>query len=327
MLVAGEWTEARSGGMFEVTNPANGDVIQEIPDGGREEAARAIDAAYEAFPAWAAATAYDRSAILYRAWQLMIERKDHLARTMTEEQGKPLRAATTEVQYAADFLLWFAEEAKRVYGETIPSARPDQRFIVMHQPVGVVAAVTPWNYPVSMITRKVGPALAAGCTVVLKPAEATPLCAIETFKILEEAGVPKGVINLVTAKDPAPVGEEFVTNPKVAKLTFTGSTAVGKMLACKAAANRKRGSGELGGHAPFMVFDDANPVHAAKGAQLVKFLNTGQACISPNRMYVSEKLVDDFVGTLEERVSKMKAGSGFEEGVTIGPLVNEAAVA
>ena len=157
MLVAGEWTEARSGGMFEVTNPANGDVIQEIPDGGREEAARAIDAAYEAFPAWAAATAYDRSAILYRAWQLMIERKDHLARTMTEEQGKPLRGATTEVQYAADFLLWFAEEAKRVYGETIPSARPDQRFIVMHQPVGVVAAVTPWNYPVSMITRKVGP--------------------------------------------------------------------------------------------------------------------------------------------------------------------------
>ena len=197
----------------------------------------------------------------------------------------------------------------------------------MHQPVGVVAAVTPWNYPVSMITRKVGPALAAGCTVVLKPAEATPLCAIETFKILEEAGVPKGVINLVTAKDPAPVGEEFVTNPKVAKLTFTGSTAVGKMLAGKAAANMKRVSCELGGHAPFMVFDDANPVHAAKGAQLVKFLNTGQACISPNRMYVSEKLVDDFVGTLEERVSKMKAGSGFEEGVTIGPLVNEAAVA
>ncbi|MEC9184724.1 MAG: aldehyde dehydrogenase family protein, partial [Pseudomonadota bacterium] len=205
MLVAGEWTEARSGGMFEVTNPANGDVIQEVPDGGREEAARAIDAAYEAFPAWAAATAYDRSGILYRAWQLMIERKDHLARTMTEEQGKPLRTAKTEVQYAADFLLWFAEEAKRVYGETIPSARPDQRFIVMHQPVGVVAAVTPWNYPVSMITRKVGPALAAGCTVVLKPAEATPLCAIELFKILEEVGVPKGVINLVTAKDPAPV--------------------------------------------------------------------------------------------------------------------------
>ena len=327
MLIAGNWAERKSGENFEVINPANGDVITELPDGGREEAARAIDAAYEAFPAWAAATAYDRSKILYRAWQLMLERKDHLARTMTEEQGKPLRAATTEVQYAADFLLWFAEEAKRVYGETIPSARPDQRFIVMHQPVGVVAAVTPWNYPVSMITRKVGPALAAGCTVVLKPAEATPLCAIETFKILEEAGVPKGVINLVTAKDPRPVGEEFVSNPKVAKLTFTGSTAVGKMLAGKAAANMKRVSCELGGHAPFMVFEDANPVHAAKGAQLVKFLNTGQACISPNRMYVAEKLVDDFVGTLQERVSKMKAGNGFEEGVTIGPLVNEAAVA
>tara|TARA_B100000676_G_C18089863_1_gene858580 strand:- start:1124 stop:2551 length:1428 start_codon:yes stop_codon:yes gene_type:complete len=327
MLVAGEWAEARSGETFEVTNPANGDVIQSIPNGGREDASRAIDAAYNAFPAWAGTTAYDRSATLYRAWQLMVERKDQLARTMTEEQGKPLRAANTEVQYAADFLLWFAEEAKRVYGETIPSGRPDQRFIVMHQPVGVVAAITPWNYPVSMITRKVGPALAAGCTVVLKPAEATPLCAIETFKILEEAGVPKGVINLVSAENPAPIGEEFVTNPKVAKLTFTGSTVVGKMLAGKAAANMKRVSCELGGHAPFMVFSDANPVHAAKGAQLVKFLNTGQACISPNRIYVADKLVDEFVGTLAERVGKMKAGSGFEEGVTIGPLVNAAAVA
>ena len=275
MLIAGEWAESRNGSTFEITNPANGETITDLPNGGRTEAARAINAAYEAFPAWAAATAYDRSAILYRAWQLMVDRKDHLARIMTEEQGKPLRAATTEVQYAADFLLWFAEEAKRIYGETIPSARPDQRFIVMHQPVGVVAAVTPWNYPISMITRKVGPALAAGCTVVLKPAETTPLCAVETFKILVEAGIPKGVINLVTTNDPAPVGEEFVTNPKVAKLTFTGSTAVGKMLAGRAAANMKRVSCELGGHAPFMVFEDANPVHAAKGAQLVKFLNTG----------------------------------------------------
>ena len=234
MLIAGDWAESRNGSTFKVTNPANGETITEVPDGGREDTARAIDAAYEAFPAWAAATSYDRSAILYRAWQTMIERKAHIAQIMTEEQGKPLRAAMTEVQYAADFLLWFAEEAKRVYGETIPSARPDQRFLVMRQPVGVVAAVTPWNYPVSMITRKAAPALAAGCTVVLKPAEATPLCAIETFKILEEAGVPKGVINLVTAKDPAPIGEEFVENPKVAKLTFTGSTAVGKMLAGKA---------------------------------------------------------------------------------------------
>ncbi len=327
MLIAGDWAESRNRSTFKVINPANGETITEVPDGGREDTARAIDAAYDAFPAWATATAYDRSAILYRAWQIMIERKAHLARIMTEEQGKPLRAAVTEVQYAADFLLWFAEEAKRVYGETIPSARPDQRFLVMHQPVGVVAAVTPWNYPVSMITRKAAPALAAGCTVVLKPAEATPLCAIETFKILEEAGVPKGVINLVTAKDPAPIGEEFVENPKVAKLTFTGSTAVGKMLAGKAAANMKRVSCELGGHAPFIVFEDANPIHAAKGAQLVKFLNTGQACISPNRMYVAENLVGDFIGTLKERVSKMKAGNGFTEGVTIGPLVNEAAVA
>ena len=327
MLIAGNWATSGSGGTFEVTNPATGEAIGTVADGGRAEAARAIDAAAAAFPAWSGITAYERSAILYKAWQLMLERKDHLARTMTAEQGKPLRAAATEVQYGADFLLWFAEEAKRVYGETIPSARSDQRFIVLRQPVGVVAAITPWNYPISMITRKVGPALAAGCTVVLKPAEATPLCAVEMCRILQEAGVPDGVVNLVTASDPKPIGEEFVTNPKVRKLTFTGSTAVGKMLAGKAAANMKRVSCELGGHAPFLVFEDANPIHAAKGAQLVKFLNTGQACISPNRIYVHDRLVDDFVGTLEERVSKMKTGSGFEEGVTIGPLVNEAAVA
>ncbi len=326
MLIAGNWQAARKGETFEVFNPASGEVIEALPDGGRAAAAAAIDAAAAAFPGWAGRTAYERADCLRRAYDLMLERKEELARTMTAEQGKPLRAARIEVQYAADFLLWFAEEAKRVYGETIPSARADQRFIVLHQPVGVVAAITPWNYPISMITRKVGPALAAGCTVVLKPAEATPLCAVEVFKILEEAGVPDGAINLVTAKDPAPVGEEFVTNPKVAKLTFTGSTAVGKMLAGKAAANMKRVSCELGGHAPFLVFEDANPVHAAKGAQLVKFLNTGQACISPNRIYVHEKCLDDFVGTLQERVAKMKAGSGFEDGVTIGPLVSETAV-
>ena len=287
MFVAGKWTEARSGGMFEVINPANSEVIQEVPDGGQKE----LRAPSTPLTKPSSKGCYNSlRPVGHSLSRLAVDDRPQGSprADMTEEQGKPLRAATTEVQYAADFLLWFAEEAKRVYGETIPSARPDQRFIVMHQPVGVVAAVTPWNYPVSMITRKVGPALAAGCTVVLKPAEATPLCAIETFKILEEAGAPKGVINLVTAKDPAPVGEEFVTNPKVAKLTFTGSTAVGKMLAGKAAANLKRVSCELGGHAPFMVFDDANPVHAAKGAQLVKFLNTGQACISPNCMYVSE---------------------------------------
>ena len=262
-----------------------------------------------------------------KAHALMLERREEIARVMTGEQGKPLRAANTEVRYAADFLVWFAEEAKRVYGETIPSARPDQRFMVLRQPVGVVAAITPWNYPISMITRKLGPALAAGCTVVLKPAEATPLTAIETFRVFEDAGFPKGVVNLVTARDPAPVGEEFVTNPRVRKLTFTGSTAVGKMLAGRAAGNMKRVSCELGGHAPFIVLGDADPVHAAKGLQLVKFLNTGQACISPNRVYVHRDSADAFLETLAGRVARMKAGSGFEDGVTVGPLVSEAALA
>ncbi len=326
MFINGDWSAALADGTFDVINPATGEVLETAPDGGAEAARAAIDAAHDAFPAWSGTTAHARSAILYKAYNLMLEAREDLARTMTLEQGKPLRAARTEVQYAADFLLWFAEEAKRVYGETIPSARADQRFIVAHHPVGVVAAITPWNYPISMITRKVGPALAAGCTVVLKPAEATPLTAVKVFKILAEAGVPDGVINLVTARDPAPVGEEFVNNPKVRKLTFTGSTAVGKMLAGKAAANMKRVSCELGGHAPFMVFEDADPVHAAKGVQLVKFLNTGQACISPNRIFVHRPLVDAFVDTLQGRVSKMKAGSGLEEGVAIGPLVDERAV-
>jgi succinate-semialdehyde dehydrogenase/glutarate-semialdehyde dehydrogenase len=241
----------------------------------------------------------------------MTERIDQLAPVMTTEQGKPLKAARNEVQYGADFLLWYAEEAKRIYGETIPAPRPDQRFIVMHQPVGVVGAITPWNYPMSMITRKIAPAIAAGCTIVLKPAEATPLCAIEIFKILQEVGIPAGVVNLVTAREPAPIGEEFLTNPVVRKLTFTGSTAVGKLLARGAAEQMKRISLELGGHAPFIVFEDADPVYAAKGAMLVKFLNTGQACISPNRIFVQRSIIDDFVAEARARVSKMQAGNGL----------------
>ena len=327
MFINGTWRKAASGASFAVYNPATGEALEDVADGGRAAARAAIDAAAAALPAWRATTAHARSAMLYKAYHLMLEKREDLARTMTLEQGKPLRAARTEVQYGADFLLWFAEEAKRVYGETIPSPRADQRFIVMHQPVGVVAAITPWNYPISMITRKVGPALAAGCTVVLKPAEATPLCAIKMFEILAEAGVPDGVINLVTAADPKPVGEEFTSNPLVRKLTFTGSTAVGKLLAGQAARNMKRVSCELGGHAPFLVLEDADPVHAAKGLQLVKFLNTGQACISPNRIFVHRDKVETFTDMLAERVSKMRAGNGLEDGITIGPLVNEAAVA
>ncbi len=324
MYIDGQW--AKTKGTFEVLNPATGEKIADVPDGGRDDAVTAIAAAHRAFPAWSNLTAYQRSAYLYRAYQIMMERKEDLARTMTEEQGKPLRAARNEVQYGADFLLWYAEEAKRVYGETIPAPRGDQRFVVLHQPVGVVAAVTPWNYPVSMITRKVAPALAAGCTIVLKPAEATPLCAIEIFKILAEAEIPDGVANLVTAADPKPIGDEFVTNPAVRKITFTGSTGVGKMLAQGAAEQMKRISLELGGHAPFLVFDDANPQYAAKGASLVKFLNTGQACISPNRIFVHKSIVEPFTEEFVSRVTRLRGGNGMEDGVSIGPLVNQAAV-
>lgn len=327
MFIDGAWCAAQGGRTFVVTNPATGESLGEVPDGGRTDAVRAIAAAEAAFPAWATRTAYERSAVLYKSWQLMMQRKEHLARTMTAEQGKPLRAALNEVQYGADFLLWYAEEAKRVYGETIPAPRPDQRFIVARQPVGVVAAITPWNYPVSMLTRKLAPALAAGCTVVVKPAEATPLCAVELFKVLEEAGVPRGVVNLVTTADPAPVGAEFLENPAVRKLTFTGSTEVGRMLARGAAEQMKRVSMELGGHAPFLVLRDADPVFAAKGCVLVKFLNTGQACISPNRIFVHRDAVDAFANEFVARVVRMRAGNGMEEGVSIGPLVNDGAVA
>lgn len=324
MYINGEWLNTDQ--QFTVTNPATGEVLGKACDGDQHHAKQAIDAAAAAFKSWSGATAYARSEVLQKAYALMIERKQTLAELMTREQGKPLKAALNEVQYAADFLKWFAEEAKRVYGETIPSARADQRFMVRYQPIGVVAAITPWNYPISMITRKVAPALAAGCTIVLKPAEATPLCAIAVFEILHQAGLPAGVANLVTALDPAPIGEEFCTNTKVKKLTFTGSTWVGKKLAQDAAPQLKRVSMELGGHAPFIVFDDADPVHAAKGASLVKFLNTGQACISPNRIFVQRGILDVFVQTFSDRVANMKVGNGLEAGISIGPLVNDAAV-
>tara|TARA_R110002096_G_scaffold227847_7_gene417222 strand:+ start:27 stop:1448 length:1422 start_codon:yes stop_codon:yes gene_type:complete len=324
MYISGVW--ATSGPTFPVTNPATGAEIGQVPDGGAAEAKAAIESAHKAFPAWAGKTAFERSAILYKAHRIMLERRPALAKLMTEEQGKPLRMSTNEVGYAADFLLFYAEEAKRVYGDILPSARADQRFMVLRQPVGVVAAVTPWNYPISMLTRKMAPALAAGCTIVLKPAEATPLCAIETFKCLIDAGVPEGVINLVTARDPKPIGEEFCTNPLVRKITFTGSTAVGKMLVGKAAANMKRVSAELGGHAPFIVFKDADPVHAAKGAAAVKFLNTGQACISPNRMFVHESQVEPFLEEFTSRVTRLRVGNGMEDGIGVGPLINEAAI-
>ncbi len=323
--INGEWqTTDRT---FTVTNPATGHTLGSVADGGAKEAEAAVAAADAAGLNWAARTAYERSQYLYRAWQLMTERSNDLAMLMTNEQGKPLKAAHNEVKYASDFLLWYAEEAKRVYGETIPAPRADQRFLVLKEPVGVCAAITPWNYPVSMLTRKIGPALAAGCTMVLKPAEQTPLCAIAVFEILHDAGIPAGVVNMVNSADPASVGAVWLNDSRVRKLTFTGSTEVGKLLSQQAAGTVKRVSMELGGHAPFIVFDDADPVHAAKGASLVKFLNTGQACISPNRIYVQRSIAPEFIATLSERVAKMKAGVGTEPGVSIGPLVDEASLA
>ncbi|MFN0027588.1 MAG: NAD-dependent succinate-semialdehyde dehydrogenase [Acidimicrobiales bacterium] len=322
MYIDGQWRDATSGKTFEVTDPATGKVLERVADASAADTRAAIEAAAAAFPAWAALTAYQRAEKLAAAHQLMLERREDLAKLMTSEQGKPLRAARIEVGYAADFLLWFAEEAKRVYGQTIPSSRADQRFMVLHRPVGVCAAITPWNYPVSMLTRKLGPALAAGCTIVLKPAEQTPLCAIEVFKIFDEVGLPPGVVNLIPTSDPVPVGAELMAAPEVRKLTFTGSTEVGKLLMAQAAPTMKRVSMELGGHAPFIVYDDADPKRAATGAAMVKVLNTGQACICPNRLYVQRNIADAFIEALAGRISKMQAGSGFTEGVQIGPLVD-----
>ncbi|HVW43840.1 MAG TPA: NAD-dependent succinate-semialdehyde dehydrogenase [Amycolatopsis sp.] len=327
IYLGGEWRAAESGGEFDVSNPADGSSLGAASDGSAADARRAVDAATQAFESWSRSTAYERAGYLERAHALMLERAEDLAVLMTKEQGKPLKAARNEVRYAADFLSWYAEEAKRVYGSTIPSSRAGHRFLTMRQPVGVVAAITPWNYPMSMITRKVAPAIAAGCTIVLKPAEQTPLCAVAVFQALHDAGVPAGVVNLVTTSDPGPVADVMLDDPAVRKLTFTGSTEVGMMLGAKAAKTVKRVSLELGGHAPFLVFGDSDPERAAKGLSLVKFLNTGQACISPNRVFVQRELVDDFLGVLVQRVNGMRAGSGLDKNVTIGPLIDDAAMA
>ena len=327
MFINGEFVDAISGETFPVVNPATGEHLGDVADGGAADADRAIAAADAAFGSWSQTTAYERADILMSAWNLMRERASELAALMTAEQGKPLRASAAEVNYGADFIRWFAEEARRLTGEWIPSARANQRFLSVQAPVGVVAAVTPWNYPMSMLTRKMAPALAAGCTMVLKPAEATPLNARAIFEVFHDAGVPAGVINMVTAADPVPIGQVFTSDPRVAKLTFTGSTAVGRTLAAAAGASLKRISVELGGHAPFIVMPDADPVHAAKGASALKFLNAGQACISPNRIYVHEDSLDAFTSTMVERVSRIRTGNGAHDGVGCGPLVNERAVA
>lgn len=327
MYIDGKWLDADSTETYAVTNPATGEEIDRVPDAGRAETARAIEAAQRAFVEWRKLTPFQRSAYLSRVHRLMLERKDHLAQVLTLEQGKPLAEAKAEILYAADFVQIYAEEAKRIYGETVPSPIPAQRLMVLRQPVGVVGAITPWNYPSAMVTRKVAPALAAGCTVVVKPAEQTPLSAIELFKIFADAGLPAGTVNLVTTNRPAEVGGELLENPVVRKITFTGSTEVGRVLMRGAADQIKRVSLELGGHAPFIVFEDADLDRAVKGAALAKFQTTGQACVCANRVYVHRSVLEEFTQKLAARVRKMKVGPGTQEGVSIGPLIDEAAYA
>lgn len=319
--IGGEWRSAASGKTYPVYNPATGEKIAEVPDCGAEETRQAIFAASEAFRAWSRTAAQERFQWLQRIYGMILERKEQLARIISLENGKPLADAAGEVVYGVNYFLWYAEEAKRIYGETIPALTPNKRITVIKQPVGVVAAITPWNYPLAMITRKVSAALAAGCTIVLKPAEDTPLTALELFKIFEEAGLPKGVANIVTGQ-PAEVGGEMLKNPLVRKITFTGSTQTGRLLMRGAADHIKKISLELGGHAPFIVFEDADVDAAVEGAISVKFKNNGQACVCGNRFFVHRSIFDEFTAKFVEQTKQLKVGVGSEPGVHIGPLIN-----
>ncbi len=322
LYIDGQWQQSRSGRSFPVTNPADGSVIAEIPDAGAEETRAAIDAAHRAFPAWAARPALERARILMDWSRAMEAHQDELARLMTDENGKPLAESRGEVSYAAGFAQWFGEEARRVYGEIVPAATSLKRIWVLRQPVGVVGAITPWNFPAAMVTRKVAPALAAGCTVILKPAEQTPLTAIAIVRLLEEAGIPPGVVNVVVGQDPVAIGDALLDDPRVRKITFTGSTEVGKHLMRRSADTMKRVSLELGGQAPFLVFADADLDLAVQGAIASKFRNTGQTCVSANRIYVEEPVVDEFAHRMAQRVKEMRVGRGTEPGVVVGPLID-----
>ncbi|MDF2445181.1 MAG: succinate-semialdehyde dehydrogenase [Moraxellaceae bacterium] len=325
-LVNGQWCDADGGERFVVTNPATGEEIAGVPRLGAAETARAIAAADSALPAWRARTGKDRAQILRRWYQLMMEHQEDLARILTFEQGKSLAEARGEVAYAAAFIEWFGEEAKRVYGDVIPGFTPDRRLLVLKQPVGVVAAITPWNFPIAMITRKVGPALAAGCTVVVKPASETPLSALAAAVLAIEAGVPAGVLNVVTGSASV-IGPVLTGSPIVRKLSFTGSTEVGRRLMAECAPTLKKMSLELGGNAPFIVFDDANLDSAVAGALASKFRNSGQTCVCTNRILVQDAVHDAFVAKFAQALGTLKVGAGWEEGVNQGPLINEKAVA
>ncbi|WP_236210801.1 NAD-dependent succinate-semialdehyde dehydrogenase [Metapseudomonas otitidis] len=324
--IDGQWLDAADGARQDIFNPATGACIGQVPNLGAAEARQAIEAAERAWPAWRALTAKERSARLKRWHALMIEHTETLAQILTLEQGKPLAEARGEIVYAASFIEWFAEEAKRIYGDTIPSHKGDARIVVTKEPIGVVAAITPWNFPAAMITRKAGPALAAGCPCIVKPAPETPFSALALAALAEQAGIPAGVFNVITG-DAVAIGGELTASPAVRKLSFTGSTAIGKLLMAQCAPTLKKVSLELGGNAPFIVFDDADLERAVEGALVAKFRNAGQTCVCVNRFLVQDGIHDAFVARLAERVAQLKVGSGFDEGVTQGPLINERAVA
>ncbi|MBZ0250195.1 MAG: NADP-dependent succinate-semialdehyde dehydrogenase [Burkholderiales bacterium] len=324
--VDGAWLEADSGKRFAVDNPGDGSLVGTVPDMGAAETRRAIEAAQRALPAWRALPAKERSRIVRKWYDLIMANADDLALILTTEQGKPLAEAKGEITYGASFVEWFAEEGKRIYGDTIPSPTNDRRLIVLKQPIGVCAAITPWNFPNAMITRKMAPGLAVGCTFVLKPAEQTPFSALALAELAERAGFPKGVINMVTGDAPA-IGKELCANPIVKKVTFTGSTEVGRILMRQSADTIKKMSLELGGNAPFIVFDDADLDAAADGAMASKYRNAGQTCVCANRIYVQDGVYDAFAAKLAERLKGLKVGRGTEAGVNVGPLIDEQGLA
>src|SRR5690349_12120525 len=324
--IDGAWVEADSKARFAVDNPADGSIVGHVPDMSTAETKRAIAAAEAALPAWRALTAKERSRILRKWFDLIVANADDLATLLTTEQGKPLAEAKGEILYGASFVEWFAEEAKRVYGDVIPSPTNDRRLIVLKQPIGVCAAITPWNFPNAMITRKVAPGLAAGCTFVLKPAEQTPFSALALAELAERAGIPKGVLNMVTG-DAVAIGQEMCASPTVRKVTFTGSTEVGRILMRQSADTIKKMSLELGGNAPFIVFDDADLDAAVEGALASKYRNAGQTCVCANRIYVQDSVYDAFAAKLAEKMKAFKVGKGTEAGAVLGPLIDDAALA
>ncbi len=322
--IDGAWVSADDGATYEVENPANGKVIAEVAECGKAETRRAIKAAEEAMPGWQRLSAKERGKILRKFYDLMMEAQEDLARIMTAEQGKPLSESRSEIAYGAGYVEWFAEEAKRVYGDTIPGPDNDTRIVVIRQPIGVVACITPWNFPNAMLARKIAPALAVGCTVVCKPANATPLSANAFAVLAERAGIPKGVINIISGKT-SEIGKELTANPTVRKLTFTGSTPVGKMLVADCAETMKRTSMELGGNAPFIVFDDADLDEAVAGAIACKFRNAGQTCVCANRILVQDGIYAAFAKKFAQAAADLRVGDGTEDGVDIGPLISESA--